>query len=1038
MSVSRQLVVAPTAHLRMQAALRWLKERAPQEPLRIVAPGELGAAALLREHGAAGWAAAGWSRTSLQRWIRRLAHEELDVREVVPASVLVLEAMCTQLVAQARAAGELGPWEPLAAGPGLAKALRRTCGDTRLLGVSAASLPEPLATLRARYDAMLQEGGWADAATLWEAATQVVMRPHHQRVPTLGLDLTLRHPLEQRFWRAVLDQETTALITATPELAASWRQLLALEPTLPAVPPPVTRLARLQRELFAEGAASEPPPPDKTVEIFSAPGEAPECVEIVRRIHHLAEGGVPFERMAVLLRDPQRYLAPLSDALTRGDVPAYFEPGLRRPHGGGRALLALLRCAQEDLSVPRLLEYLSLDELPMPSAPAVTWDDDPDQDDWDTWEDAEEEEPAPAEPPPGWNLQAWEDLVIEARIYRGRARWQRRLGEVRRRAQTMASAADEKQRARAQRRLERLDALEGAVLPLLDHLSTLPRAARWEVWLQQLEALATMALRRPGGTLAVLRDLAPLGPLGPVSLSEVIATLQPALTHVQHPSGPYPGGQVMITTLDDAAGACFAAVFVPGLAEGIFPPKLTEDPLWSQRERSTARLEEERYRLRLACGAATERIVFSYPRLQPELSRPRVSSFYLLEILRAAEGHLPHHRELARRAEAAAAMRGRWRAPLDPHRAIDDAELDLAVLAPLLRSAAPPVGKARYLTEVNPHLGRALRARARRWHPSWTPADGLYKIAPAAQEILSRHSLTARAYSPTSLQRFAKCPYQFYLHSVMGLRARDTPEQPQVLDALQRGSLVHDVLFRLLSRRTHTSGLHAELDAVFDDVAQAWEEEVFPALVKQSRQSLLALREDLHAVVEQLVADPTWRPRFFELSFGLDHLERDADPASRSEAVALEEGFLVCGSMDLVEEDPQGALRVTDYKTGRLWGPLQGTLAGGTRLQPLIYALALEAGWERQVVGGRLLYCSREGERAVVEVPLTAETREAAFKALRAVEHAIQHAQLPAAPVEHACRYCDFLPICGPHQEARAARKPLEHLHNLKVLREQS
>jgi hypothetical protein len=42
----------------------------------------------------------------------------------------------------------------------------------------------------------------------------------------------------------------------------------------------------------------------------------------------------------------------------------------------------------------------------------------------------------------------------------------------------------------------------------------------------------------------------------------------------------------------------------------------------------------------------------------------------------------------------------------------------------------------------------------------------------------------------------------------------------------------------------------------------------------------------------------------------------------------------------------------------------------------------------------------------------------------------------PAAPAEGACRFCDYRPVCGPHEETRTARKRPDRLAELKRLRE--
>ena len=103
---------------------------------------------------------------------------------------------------------------------------------------------------------------------------------------------------------------------------------------------------------------------NQSVVMFSAPGEGRECVEIARRVREEAARGVPFDEIAVLLRAPNTYLGLLEHAFQRADIPAWFDRGTRRPDPSGRAFLALLACADEDLSARRFAEYLSLGQVP--------------------------------------------------------------------------------------------------------------------------------------------------------------------------------------------------------------------------------------------------------------------------------------------------------------------------------------------------------------------------------------------------------------------------------------------------------------------------------------------------------------------------------------------------------------------------------------------------------------------------------------------------------------------------------------------------
>jgi len=235
----------------------------------------------------------------------------------------------------------------------------------------------------------------------------------------------------------------------------------------------------------------------------------------------------------------------------------------------------------------------------------------------------------------------------------------------------------------------------------------------------------------------------------------------------------------------------FEVVIVPGLTERVFPKKLTEDPILPDTARvrlghnlelQQNRVAAERLALRLATGAARRRVLFSFPRVDLDQGRPRVPSFYALEVLRAAEGHLPGFDELDKRAAGEQAARLGWPAPRDATDAIDDAEFDLAVLNRLAgQDDEATTGAAHYLLDANPHLARALRARARRWLKRWTPADGLVDPGPEVRVALDKHRPDARSYSATALQHFAACPYRFLLYAIHRIQPREEAEAIEVI-----------------------------------------------------------------------------------------------------------------------------------------------------------------------------------------------------------------------------------------------------------------
>lgn len=872
----------------------------------------------------------------------------------------------------------------------------------------------------------------------------------------------------------------------------------------PAPATPATDLHRLQTRLFQVGPGEAAPPPgtaepraprgDGTVEVFSAPGEHRECVEIARRIVAEAEGGTPFDRIAVLLRAPELYRIPIEEALARAEVPFVSSRGSRRPNPDGRGLLALLACAAEGLSARAFAEYLSLGVLPPPEVdgapPAVP----PEEARWVAPDDelvpvpeaeAEPSEsgdgitddpapPAAAIPRDGDGVplaavsgggfrspRRWEQLLVDAAVVGGRDRWARRLDGLdaalaKDHAELLAEDPEDPRLLRLARRRTELAALRAFALPLLDQLAALPEAASWGEWLDALSSLAHAAVRHPASVQRVLAELAPMAPVGPVGLDEVRLVLEERLTELTEPApGDHPGA-VRVAALDEARGLSFPVVFLPGLAERVFPQKVVEDPVLLDARRSAtspdlavneSRVEDERLALRVGVGAAEARLVLSYPRVETERARPRVPSFYGLEVLRAVTGRLPSFEELGREAEAAGRARMGWPAPASPEQAIDHAEYDLAVLRRLVeRPREARRGAARYLLDASPHLRRALRFRARRWRKTFTAVDGLVDPPPGAAAALARHRLDARPFSPTALESFAHCPYRFFLRAILKLSPRETPESVDELDPLQRGRLIHEAQLRLLEelRReglltlpddARVADALARLDEVVRRVAEAYAEELVPAIDRVFQDGVDEVRADLREWLRRVAQDP-WRPALFELAFGLPGAGRDRDPASRREPVALPEGLLLRGSIDLVEERAE-ALRATDHKTGKAWVSEDVVIDGGTALQPVLYALVLEQLFpDRPVEAGRLFYCTSRGDFAERVVPLDETARGAVRRLVQVIGGALEDGFLPAAPARGACARCDYASVCGPHEERRLQRKNPERLDALRHLRE--
>jgi ATP-dependent helicase/nuclease subunit B len=1078
------IVCSPRAADRLEAALRWLQELEPSAEVMVLAARQPAADDLVRGL-TAQRALFGVNRMTPVRLLGALCAERLFRDGLVPAAGLGAEAVAARAIYKVAAEGALGYFAPVADRPGFPGALARTLGEVRLAGIGAdelAALDEigaPLAAMLRQFEAELHGAHLIDRAAMLALAAAIVKAdppPRHATMPILMLDVAVGSTLERELY-AALAARAPAMLATVPE--GDTVTLTMLTAALGVTPPPAPRagsaaesIARLQDYLFSRETPPERPL-DHTVEVVSAPGEMQECVEIARRILAEADRGIPFDRIAVALHAPGRYVPYLEEALARAAIPACFARGASRPEPGGRALLALLACAAEHLSARRYAEYLSLAQVP-----------DPDRDGPARFV-APDLEAAGAAPPveleaaalPGASAAAeiadgadpvpvvegvlrapwrWERLLVDASVIGSRARWERRLRGLGEELEKRRSEfKDDVRAAAADRQILDLKHLGAVAMPQISALAALPSQAAWGEWLAHLRALTALAVRDSVPVLAALAELEPMAPVGPVGLDEVRQVLAGRLGRLEAPAPRRRYGAVMVAPAQDLRGLDFDVVIVPGLTERVFPKKLTEDPILPDAARvrlgrnlelQQNRVAAERLALRLAAGAARGRVMFSFPRVDLDQGRPRVPSFYALEVLRAAEGHLPGFDELDKRAAGEQAARLGWPAPREAAQAIDDAEFDLAVLNRLAgQDEEATTGAAHYLLDENKHLARALRARARRWLKRWTPADGLVDPGPEVRAALGAHRPDARSYSATALQHFAACPYRFLLYAIHRIQPREEAEAIEVVDPLTRGALLHEVQFELLTRlradgrlpvvRAALDEVLRVMDETLEKVAEDWHERLAPAIDRVWKDAIDAIRADLREWLRRAAEDPLpWTPERFELAFGLAG-RGQADPASRAEPVPLEAGLILRGSIDLIERGPGGRLRVTDHKSGKADAPKDVIIGGGRVLQPVLYALAAERLLGEPVESGRLYYCSSRGGYEERVVPLDDAARAAAREFAAAVAGAVTDGFLPAAPAEGGCKWCDYRMVCGPYEETRVALKPAARLAAIERLR---
>src|SRR5262245_11871032 len=459
-SAMLRILTSASTSTRLAAARQFVLEASPATETLVVSATRGAADDFARDLSRArGGATFGLYRFSLTQLAARLATPLLARDRVTPTTALGMQAVAARALFDARTDGNLTYFAPVASMPGFPRALARTLDDLALAGLSPAAIRPlapvggDLANLFERLEEQLDSAAGVDRAAFLRTAARAVTENSDpfSRCRLVLLDVPVTNPTERDLIAALATRAIDALATVPDgdtRTKSVFDALAAPNGAASGAEATPAGLGRIRRYLFAESA---PPPgePLEDVELFSAPGEGREAVEIARRILREARRGVPFDRMAIVLRSPQQYVGLLEHALERAGVPAYFERGTRRPHPAGRAFLAILACALDNLSARKFAEYLSLGQVPFaPASPAesgpmsedevfgpiadraadrgTTNEGDPDTNDPDLSPN-EEADPNGERQRSVRSPWRWERLLAESKVIANGDRWERRL-----------------------------------------------------------------------------------------------------------------------------------------------------------------------------------------------------------------------------------------------------------------------------------------------------------------------------------------------------------------------------------------------------------------------------------------------------------------------------------------------------------------------------------------------------------------------------------------------------------------------------------
>jgi ATP-dependent helicase/nuclease subunit B len=878
-------------------------------------------------------------------------------------------------------------------------------GTLRVLAAASPRAADVVRIHRAVTAALAPQ--WYDEADLLEAASRALGRTD---LGTLIVYLPQAVSLGAGRFLASLGREVTGHVVAglSGDLTADAGIHRALD--------------RLGVAVAAEPSHAPKPHLPADVRVISAADADDEVRAGVREVVAAARRGVPLERIAVCYATAEPYARLAGEQLDAA--------GIQR---NGRATIAL----RERVAARTLLGLLG-------------------------WPDRAFRRDdlfallagAPVRQADGWRIptSAWERISREAGVVAGAAQWDVRLAALaasqRADAELMRRQPDEAPEwmvERAERRAQRAEELRAFALELIGRLDPVSLPSTWDGLARHCRDLIGRYL---GGDLAraewpeaervaadkVLTAVDRLGGLDAIDPSPSVErfrrTLELELDADLGRVGRL-GDGVFVGPVGLALGQDLDVVIVLGMAEGTFPARPVDDALLPDRERARAggelalaaeRVPRQHHEL-LAALAGAQQAVLLAPRGDLRRSSERVPSRWLLDIVGRRLDRPVWSDDLATIEapwiEHVPSFAGGVRTVLFP---ATEQEHNLRRLTDPGTGAGPAASSRAH--DAAFRRGRAL-IRARR-SPAFTIYDGN-----VSGHTVPSPARTGALVSPTRLERWAGCPLRYFFEYVLRVGEVENPEGVLRMSALDKGSLLHATLDRfireVLDRPEPQRPAPDEpwsiadverLLAIFDEEAAAFVARGLTGRDLFWRQDRRTVRRDLR---ELLRRDDerrhARRARLFatELHFGFD----DGSPPV---AVELPDGRVVNfrGSVDRVDRADDGALVVTDYKTGGATSYSRLSDAeptvGGTRLQLPVYALAARAaaGEPDADVTAEYWFATTRAHFQTKQVSLTPDVHATVVADIATIVAGIEAGLFPAHPRRPTWQFRVDCPACDP------------------------
>ena len=785
------------------------------------------------------------------------------------------------------------------------------------------------------------------------------------------------------------------------------------------------------------GPASGPAPNGaEATHLMIAPDPHQEIRWMMRAVMSQAESGVPFRRLGVLYRQTSPYGSTIREEFELTGIPTAGPSGARlADSAAGRLLIGLIDIAEGEFTRSAVMSWLT---------------------------------GCPVQPvgvsPRRFNPSRWDTISKEAGIVSGRDQWRERLEAHAKALETDAKQGKKledlaesrvramKLRARSARDMlafiERL--IEDAALP--SEGSAWTEYSRWAAGLldRYLDSESGFPESESDALEKIRASLSSLEAVDSVSPPPTFSAFRDALSEVLQSSPGHSGATgrgVFVAPVGAAIGMSFDAIYMVGMVEGGFPPSAADDPLISERDKQAVggsdtglplrqhSMTAERYEFLSALSTAPSRTL-SYPKSNPASGRTNYPSRWFLEQASELEGSRVSSSEIE------SLGRKPWLtvipsmelalASVSELSAADVHDHDLELLWSWKRGGRPV---RRHPLAASGPLARSIRMGGERYGSRFTEWDGNLSDVVESSGLGSR--VRSDYHSPTSLERWAKCPFSYFLGSVLRIGSTESPEDVQTISAIERGSLAHSILEKFIRKVREESRIPSpgeSWDALHRETLMRIAERCFQDAEERGvtgRRLLWNLEKEniLEDLDTFLVADTEMRARF-----GVSPVQVEARFGMRGESWdeavwTMDDGSRIKfrGLIDRVDISPDGAaVLVLDYKTGgrRPYEGLESDpIDKGQRLQLAVYSLAARANIGSDAdVRAAYWFVTSGGDFALVPqqpIRLDDETSKRFEEGVSTIVSGIERGLFPANPGGPGwqsefknCGFCDFDSLC--------------------------